>query len=400
MELILTVSQLTEEIKDALENFGQVAVKGEISNYKLHSSGHRYFTLKDENAQISCTMWKSREINFIPKDGMQVVVTGILTVYPQRGNYQLECLTITPYGIGDLYLAFEALKKKLFEKGYFDVAKKKSIPTLPLSVGIATSPTGAAIKDMLSTIKRRMPAVTIYFRPTIVQGEGAEQSIISAIKELENSPAEVIIIGRGGGSIEDLWSFNLETVADAIFNCKKPIISAVGHETDFTIADFVADLRAATPTAAAEIVTPRTRTELLQYIDDLMLTMKKNAFVSIEELHNKIDFLWNKSLKQTIFDIIAQYNYRIDDLQNHIDKTTKHKLQLAKQNISYYESLINSLNPMSPLNKGYALLKYKGKYINSEESLSKYKSFEVVRDNETALAKLMQILPKKLFNKF
>ncbi len=400
MNQIITVSQLTEEIRLSLENIGQVTVRGEISNYKIHSSGHRYFTLKDENAQISCTMWKTRELDFIPKDGMQVIVTGIITVFSQRGNYQLDCFKMTLYGIGDLYLAFEALKKKLSEKGYFDTSRKKQLPHLPMNIGIATSPTGAALRDIISTIKRRMPVVTIYFRPTIVQGDEAEQSLISAIKELENSPAEVIIIGRGGGSIEDLWAFNLESVADAIFNCNKPIISAVGHETDFTIADFVADLRAATPTAAAEIVTPRTRVELIQFIDDLMLLMKKHAFKIIEESREEIDFLWKKSLRQTIFDIIAQYNYRLDDLQNNIEKITIYKFQLTKQKIINYEGLIKSLNPLNPLNKGYALLQYKGKYIKSKESLSKYKIFEIVRANETAEAKLLDILPPKLFNKF
>ncbi len=398
MNNILTVTELTQEIKNSLENFGKITVKGEISNYKLHSSGHRYFTLKDENAQIACTMWRTREINFIPNDGMQVVVTGILTVFPQRGNYQIDCFSIIPYGIGELYLAFEALKKKLSEKGYFDASRKKPIPILPMNVGIATSPTGAAIKDMLSTIKRRLPAVTIYFKPTIVQGEGAEQSIISAIKELENTPSEVIIIGRGGGSIEDLWAFNLELVADTIYDCKKPVISAVGHETDFTIADFVADLRAATPTASAEIVTPRTRIELLQFLDDQLVNLRKSSFRIIEEKNNEINYLWQDSLKKSIFDRIAQFNYKLDDYQNHLEKTIRYKLDFTKQKIANFDGHIKSLNPLNPLNKGYALLQFKGKYIKSDESLAKYKTFEVVRSNETVVAKLSHILPEKMFN--
>lgn len=254
----LTVTELTAEIKQILERrFAEVWIEGEISNFKRHSSGHWYFTLKDEGAQVRCASFRNsnRYIRFEPEDGLKVRVRGKLSLYEPRGEYQIIVTSIEPVGIGALQLAFEQLKERLEHEGLFDADRKRSIPMLPRTVGIVTSPTGAALRDMLRVLGRRNRSVSVLIAPTRVQGEGAAREIAAAIEMLSSSGrVDVIIAGRGGGSLEDLWSFNEEIVARAIAASVVPVISAVGHETDFTIADFVADLRAPTPSAAAELV--------------------------------------------------------------------------------------------------------------------------------------------------
>lgn len=259
---VLTVSELTGMIKylfDSNEILRQVYVRGEISNFKYHLSGHLYFVLKDERAQIRCVMFKNRTIllPFMPENGMKVIALGYVTVYERNGEYQLYVDDMQPDGIGALYLAYEKLKEKLQKEGLFDVSFKKPIPFLPKKIGIITSLNGAAIRDLLTVIRRRYPNVNILIAPVSVQGKQAVDEICEAIKDLNNvGNLDVIILGRGGGSIEELWTFNEEKVARAIFNSRIPIISAVGHETDYTIADFVADKRAPTPSAAGEMVVP------------------------------------------------------------------------------------------------------------------------------------------------
>lgn len=258
----LTVNALTKYIKrkfDADPHLQDVTVKGEISNFKQHSSGHMYFTLKDEKARILAVMFSSfnRSMKFTPENGMKVLIKGDLSVYEPSGQYQIYVKEMQPDGIGDLYLAYEQLKEKLEKEGLFSTETKKAIPKFPKTVGVVTSPTGAAIRDIITTIKRRFPIANIIIFPALVQGEQAAPSIVKAIKIAnEGNEADVLIIGRGGGSIEELWAFNEEAVARAIFQSQIPIISAVGHETDYTIADFVADLRAPTPTGAAEMAVP------------------------------------------------------------------------------------------------------------------------------------------------
>jgi exodeoxyribonuclease VII large subunit len=269
---IYTVSQLTAEIKTILErNFEHLWVEGEISNLRLPGSGHLYFTLKDESAQLRAVMFRlqRRLLKFEPDDGLQVICYGRLTVYELRGEYQIVLDHMEPKGLGALQLAFEQLKERLSKEGLFDPAHKKPIPHLPQRIGIVTSPTGAAIRDILQIIDRRFANVHILLYPVRVQGAGAAQEIAQAIDELNRWPGiDVIIVGRGGGSLEDLWAFNEEAVARAIFRSQIPIISAVGHEVDFTIADFVADLRAPTPSAAAELVV-RNKVELVQSLESL-----------------------------------------------------------------------------------------------------------------------------------
>jgi len=392
----VSVSQLTQAIKKTLEiSFDNVCVEGEISNYKQHNSGHKYFNLKDSDAVINCVMWASRPMQFEMQDGMKVIVMGRVTVYAQQGKYQIEVNQIQPAGLGDLFIAFEALKEKLNKLGYFDSSRKKPLPKLPLNIGIATSPTGAVIRDMKTTIERRFPKCTVYFRPTIVQGENAAEDIARAIKELENSPAEVIIIGRGGGSIEDLWCFNTEIVANAIFNCKKPIISAVGHETDFTISDFVADVRAATPTAAAEFVTPKLLDDILEELTLYKLNFNRLLKNYINQKRQQIEMNFGKYLKKIMIGKINTYYQTIDLLD--FQKLFSQIIQNKRNVLSNLELQISSNNPVRPLDKGFALLRHQGRIIKVDEPISKFKSVDIIRKFDSANVKIEKIFPKELF---
>jgi len=389
---ILTVSELTQRISNLLqEEIGFVTVRGEISNFKLHSSGHRYFTLKDEEAQINCVFWRSKQINFELADGMKVVVSGWLTVYPARGQYQIDCIEIFPLGLGDLFLKFEALKKKLDEEGLFDKKFKKELPPFPLRIGIATSSTGAAIQDMITTIRRRNPLCVIYFRETLVQGDEAKFDIVNAIQELNQVPLDVIIVGRGGGSLEDLWAFNEEIVARAIFNSRIPIISAVGHETDFTIADFVADKRAPTPTAAAELATPKTIDMLLEEVDFLFGELHNKVLSLIENFSDEIKYLINSYAFKKIEDRVAYYRQYLDELDERFHNVSTRFLQRSREILENNARHLALLNPMEPLERGYALLKHKDKLLDNSVSLSKFKSIEVIRKEETAVVRVEKV---------
>ncbi len=395
---ILSVGELTGFIKNLLEdNFHGIFVTGEISNFKKHSSGHRYFSLKDNSAQISCTMWKHRMLDFVPEDGMKVIIEGRITVYPPRGNYQIDVYDMKPAGLGDLYLAFEALKKELEEKGYFAPDLKKPIPHLPMKIGVATSPTGAAIRDILSTLERRMPAAEILLRPAIVQGDNSGQDIAKAIKELDKLNPDLIIAGRGGGSIEDLWGFNTREAADAVFNCNAPLISAVGHETDFTITDFVADVRAATPTAAAEIASRITKDDLNEKLQKTEDDIYSILIDYIDRKRDNLENLFKENIKNKISDKINYFNQLNDDSIYKIAKDIKYKFERSDNKIKSLSSHLMSLNPEAPFNKGYALIRVGDKYLNNDESLSKYKKVEIVRKNENAAAKITNILPQSLF---
>jgi exodeoxyribonuclease VII large subunit len=290
----LSVSELTARIKISLEGqFGEVMVEGEISNFRRHSSGHWYFTLKDEGAMLRCASFRmqNRFIRFTPEDGLSVRAHGRLSLYEARGEYQLIVEFMEPVGIGSLQLAFEQLKSRLAAEGLFDLERKRQLPMLPRCIGVVTSPTGAAIHDIIRVIRRRDEGVNIVLAPARVQGDGAGGEIARAIELLnERDDVDVIIVGRGGGSIEDLWCFNEEPVARAIFNSRKPVISAVGHETDFTIADFVADLRASTPSAAAEIVT-MVRDELFARVAGLMEDLSSAIRYRLIEARNRLSEL-------------------------------------------------------------------------------------------------------------
>lgn len=293
-DTILTISQLTRQIKDALEHkFGTVSVAGEISNFHRHSSGHWYFTLKDADAQISAVMFRgsTQSVFFRPENGMEVICRGRLTVYEPRGNYQIVAGEMQPRGAGALQIAFDRLKRKLHEEGIFDDARKRPLPPYPGTVALVTSPTGAAVRDMISVMRRRNPAVQLLMLPVQVQGAGAAQQIADALDLCgEYGDIDVIVTGRGGGSIEDLWAFNEEIVARAIARSRIPVVSAVGHEVDFTIADFTADVRAATPSVAGEIVVPA-RQELLRDLENIAFTAGKFVDLNLRARRQQLRIL-------------------------------------------------------------------------------------------------------------
>ena len=314
----ITVTQLTRYIKYKIDNdvhLNEVFLRGEISNFKAHSRGHFYFTLKDETSRINAVMFASntRNIKFVPQDGMKVLVTGKVSVFEANGGYQIYVNELLEDGIGNLYIAFEQLKKKLEEEGLFKDCYKKPIPKIPKRVGVITAPTGAAIRDIISTIKRRWPLTEIYLYPALVQGEEAKDDIVKQIKRADQAGFDTLIVGRGGGSIEDLWAFNEEIVARAIFECTTPVISAVGHEIDFTISDFVADLRAPTPTGAAEMAVPQ-MSDVKTYLNQLKIRINKYITNTLDINHQKLNSIKNKYIftnplviyqtKEMIFDTI------------------------------------------------------------------------------------------------
>ena len=322
---VLTVSELTAELKDLVEaEFAGFWLEGEVSNLKLYPSGHFYFTLKDEESQISAVMWKGvrTRLKFEPSDGDQVIVRGKLSIYEKRGNYQVVVEAMEPKGLGALQVAFEQLKKKLQAEGLFEQERKKPLPSIPWTIGIVTSSAGAVIRDMIRTIKRRFPRVRIIFCPVAVQGAGAAQQVAGAIGDLnEHGEADVIIVGRGGGALEDLWAFNEEIVARAIFASKIPIVSAIGHETDFTIADFVADVRASTPTAAAEMVTPE-----------------------LGELYARIADI-SKRLEVEFGDFINSKSQRLDELSERMERSVRNLVTARK---SGFYAVFRHLGALSP----------------------------------------------------
>ncbi len=364
-EEILSVYELTRRIKSVLESdFKAVTVTGEISNLKRHSSGHIYFTIKDEKASISATIWRSRAayLTFTPQEGMKVIARGSITVYEVQGKYQLDVVSLKPLGIGELQIAFEKLKQKLAAEGLFDPQHKKNLPEYPERIGIVTSPTGAAIQDIINIISRRFPSVEIILYPVKVQGAGAAEEIAEAIFDFNKfGKVDVLIVGRGGGSIEDLWAFNEELVARAIFNSKIPIISAIGHEIDFTIADFVSDLRAPTPSAAAELVV-RDRYELIDNIRNFLYTMQQSLINKVDDNRSYIAGLVSSYAFNNPIDKVRQFSQRIDELERLLNISFIHKFKSTKQYIAGLSDRMNSLNPKNVLKRGYAIV-YKNYHI-------------------------------------
>lgn len=355
---IYSITELTRQIKFLLEShFPNVWVKGEISNFKLHSSGHMYFSLKDENAQLPCVMWRGRNnlLFFMPKDGMKVVAQGNVTVYEKRGYYQFEVLELQPAGIGELQLAFEQLKQRLKAEGLFEAEHKKPIPAYPERIGIVTSATGAAIRDLVTVVGRRFPSVQLILNPVRVQGDGAAEDIARAIDEFnEYGQVDVLIVGRGGGSLEDLWPFNEEVVARAIFRSKIPIISAVGHEVDFSISDFVADLRAPTPSAAAELVV-RNRDELLSTLQAMVQKMYRLLKEKIRYYRDKVNYLESSYALRRPADVIKEYNQRLDELTRTMETALTHQIERERARIAALTKHLENLNPLSIMKRGYSI---------------------------------------------
>ena len=370
---VITITELTRQIKFSLESsFPRVWVEGEISNFKQHTSGHLYFTLKDEGAQLSALMWRSRVANltFQPEDGMKVIARGSITVYPPRGNYQLDADQIQPIGLGELQLAFERLKQKLDAEGLFDVEHKKSIPEFPECIGLVTSETGAALQDIRSVLSRRHPSVEVILAPVRVQGAGAAEEIADAIKYMNRlGGIDVLIIGRGGGSLEDLWAFNEEIVARAIYVSKIPIISAVGHEIDFSIADFVADLRAPTPSAAAELIV-RDRSELLEDIGNLCYTMRGALDNQLSGLCEQTTSLVTSYSFNRPKDLVREFSQRVDELERSLGISFTHAAQIVHQKYNSLRRQLQALNPGGVLKRGYAIVRKEGRVVSRAGLLS------------------------------
>ena len=378
----ISVTDLNRYIKDKIagdEALANVLVKGEISNFKNHYTGHMYFTLKDENSLIKCIMFKTYagNLKFMPKDGMKVIVFGTVSVFERDGVYQIYCKAMQEDGMGSLYTAYEELKAKLEKEGLFALEHKKKIPVMPKCIGVLTSNTGSVIRDIINVSTRRNPNVYIKLLPVPVQGEGAGIKIANAIKTMnEQKLADVIIVARGGGSLEDLWPFNEEVVARAIYESELPVISAVGHETDFTIADFVADLRAPTPSAAAELAVPN--------ISDVILKLNSYNNRCKLALKKKIEFMrlrYEKCMNQRVFkEPLQKINERyilidmkIKSMQNSISGIYKDKKGRAMELIAK----LDALSPLKTLTRGYSIAELNGKVVKSANDVKKDDELEL-----------------------
>ena len=369
MNEYITVGALTRYIKYRLDNdpnLQEVCLKGQISNFKKHTRGHFYFTIKDEESRINAIMFASNasKVNFEVQDGMKVLVKGKVSVFEGTGNYQIYVSEIKEDGIGNLFELYEKLKKDLEKEGLFKPEHKKPIPRIPKRVGVITAPTGAAVRDIMSTINRRYPLCEVILFPSLVQGKDAKDDIVKNIKLADTYNLDVIICGRGGGSIEDLWAFNEEIVARAIYACKTPIISAVGHEIDFTIADFVADRRAETPTAAAEMCVPN-KNDLINVINQIEKRLNKNILSLIDSNRLKLNKLKESYILKNPMSI---YQIKEEKLSNDIDRlNTFIKVVLDKKTIKYDHIVekLEVLNPLNTLKRGYSVTKKDDKVISS-----------------------------------
>ena len=356
---IFSVAQLTGYIKDLIEEDGylqNVTVKGEISNFIAHRSGHWYFTLKDENSQIKAVMFRgsNMRVNFKPEDGHKVILQGKVSVYEGRGEYQIYATAMKRDGLGDLYVAFEEMKARLAAEGLFDVAYKKPLPRFPFKIGVITSANGAAVRDIKNIATRRCPSVQLVLYPALVQGAGTEESLIKALDFFENAyKVDAIIIGRGGGSIEDLWGFNGEGLARKIFSMQTPVVSAVGHETDFTICDFVADLRAPTPSAAAELTVP-----------------------DINGLLQDLDRRYDR-LTERMQDILAEEKERLQEYIDGFKKTGLEQLRFKGEQLKGLVGKIETLNPLAVLTRGYSVALKEGKTVKSIDDVTIGEQLEV-----------------------
>lgn len=407
-EEYLTVSQINAYINRKLKNdtnLKNILIRGEISNYKAHTSGHSYFTLKDEKSQISAVMFKGRKkfLKFEPKDGMKVIIKGSIEVYEKTGKYQLYANRITEDGIGELHIAFEQLKKKLESEGLFDAEYKKEIPKYPKRIGVVTATTGAAIRDIISTIKKRYPQCEILVFPTLVQGELAAPQIAAKINLAQTFDIDTLIVGRGGGSIEDLWPFNEEIVARAIFDCEIPVISAVGHEVDFTISDFVADERAPTPTGAAVRATPQI-SEIEYKLDQLNKRASQSIATKITENKTKLEQISQRQVlknPEAIYEIkgmhldnlvtklefaskniIAENKNKLFQLENkHILKNPNELTKMKKERFAKNLAKLEVLNPLLTLKRGYTLTKIEGKVVSSAKDVKSGDKLDVEFDD-------------------
>lgn len=400
----ISVTQLTRYIKYKIDNdvhLNEVFLKGEISNFKAHSRGHYYFTIKDENSRINAIMFASstKKTTFMPQDGMKVLVTGKISVFESTGAYQIYVNDMLEDGVGNLYIAYEQLKKKLEEEGLFQEKWKKPIPKIPKKVGVVTAATGAAIKDILTTIERRWPLAEVYLFPSLVQGMEAKEDLKNQIERADAFGCDTLIVGRGGGSIEDLWAFNEEMVARAIFACHTPVISAVGHEVDFTIADFVADLRAPTPTAAAEISVPK-KEEIQTLLKQLNIRSQKVITNQLNQRKEKLQGILNRNILKNPIVIYQTKEMIFSNLLDRFKKNTstylhqkekmllnitssyvfKSPYKILDQKQNRFLPILSKLEALSPLNtiqRGYAVIRKDDKVITSIKEMKKKDKIEM-----------------------
>lgn len=375
--IIFTVHQVNEYVRGLLGRdpiLQDVWVRGEISNFKIHSSGHIYFTLKDEQDRIRCVLFRQnqRDMDFIPCDGMRVLVRGQVSLYCKDGQYQIYVMHIEKDGIGELYLAFEALKQRLKAEGLFDAQHKKPIPAFPKKIAVITSPTGAAVRDIIKIVRRRCPCVDILVVPVLVQGSAAPAQIEAALDYVNTrDDIDTIILGRGGGSLEELWAFNEEVVARAIWRSRIPVISAVGHETDFTIADFVADLRAPTPSAAAEMAVP-----MLQHLQETLVGLNVRLLEGIRNMllrkRNSLEYLQSSYVLKYPDRILQQRRQQLDQAYTKLCVAFNDMLSKKRERLSRWAAALDALSPLAVLGRGYAVvtLKPSQRVVHSVEALN------------------------------
>ncbi len=364
----ITVTALNKYIKNIVDNdefLGMVYIRGEISNFKSHYTGHLYFTLKDETSLIKCVMFKTytSNLNFTPKDGMSVVILGSVSVFERDGIYQIYVKGMEMDGVGALYAEYEKLKSKLAEEGLFDESKKKRIPMLPKSIGVITSKTGAVIRDIINVTTRRFPNVNIKLYPASVQGKGAAETIVNGLKYFNQARnVDVIIVARGGGSLEDLWPFNEEITARAIYESNIPVISAVGHETDFTIADFVADLRAPTPSAAGELAVPELN-ELMWKLGNIRKKICLLLTQKLELMKNKYYSLMNSKVLKNPYDILQQKTLTVEKFETELISNITIKIKDNRLKLTKIASSLDALSPLKTLTRGYSIIEDKNRNV-------------------------------------
>ncbi len=393
---IHSVTDLTRYVKNMIERDGvlrNIAVRGEISNFKRYASGHCYFTLKDSASALKCVMFKAAadKLAFMPKDGMALVAIGRIAVYERDGVYQLYVEQLEVEGVGALHAKLEELKNKLYAEGLFDEAHKKRLPKFVKTIGVVTSETGAVIRDILRVSKRRNKNTQIILYPSLVQGEGAAENIAEGIKFFNKKyPVDVLIVGRGGGSIEDLWAFNEETVVRAIYESKIPVISAVGHEVDVTLSDFVADKRAATPSQAAEIAVCDAA-EVCRYIENLMTRLKNSAMNSIKQKEAKLQRLKNSAVFTRPKEMLLSREQRLDAALERLNRVAKAKLEEKERKCALQLEKLDMLNPARVLMRGYSMTELKGKTVRRAKDLAMGDNIRLIFVDGEAGAKILKI---------
>ena len=390
----LSVYDLTLLIKGNLESaFPELYVEGEISNFTDHASGHMYFTLKDDKSQVRCTLWKwaRKALRFTPEDGMKVRILGELRVYEKMGNYQLNVKAMEPSGIGALQLAFEQLKERLGKEGLFDAGRKRPLPAFPSRIGIVTSESGAALRDIIKVARRRMPSIALVLNPALVQGEGAAEDVARAIAEFNAyGNVDLLIVGRGGGSLEDLWAFNEEAVARAIAASRIPVISAVGHEVDYTIADFVADLRAPTPSAAAEMAVP-SRDELIVRVKSYADAVAANLKGVLDNYRERLRGLMESRVLTRPQEILAPLSQRLDDLLRFLDLNTRRVVDQVRNRLVNAAGRLDLLNPLGVLARGYSITRKQGKVLTRADRVKPGENLETVLAQGRIQSKVVRV---------